>query len=142
MQTILCELMTRLELRKASSSACKENKNQNTLTSPDTLTSLCPCHILLQVKVTKRQMFCLYTRLHQDAQCLTLFIPKFHKLCLFQEFYLLQVHLILSIDTFFHCLPTENAPLFLPTYPHKNYTVGVNILIPFPFTLTVVVSIF
>lgn len=33
----------------------------------------------------------------------------------------------------FHCLPTENAPLYLPTYPHENYTVGVDILIPFPF---------
>lgn len=42
----------------------------------------------------------------------------------------------------FHCLPTENAPLFLPTYPHENYTAGVNILVPFPFALLVVISIF
>jgi len=35
----------------------------------------------------------------------------------------------------FHCLPTENTPLFLPTYPHENCTVGVKLLIPFPFAI-------
>lgn len=55
----------------------------------------------------------------------------------------ISISIILSLTSIFytfhrhsfHCLPTENTPLFPPTYPCENYTVDVKILIPFPFAI-------
>lgn len=81
--------MTRLKLRKASSLACKENKNQNALTSPDTLTSQvcvlvasCPSTVAGQGE-KEADALSLYPTAPRCSVSLTLFIPKFHKLRLF-----------------------------------------------------------